>query len=99
MNGIPTRIVIEGMFGLGFGNWPGFEAHAVERDKPFFSETGYRSFLGIHADPCAGLSPDDFCRRVIEQHIAKECKGKLRKWTDWVERRRATQPSRAPERS
>jgi len=47
----------------------------------------YRLFLGIYADPFAGLTPDEFCRKVIEQHIAKECKGKLRNWTDWDGRR------------
>lgn len=38
--------------------------------------------------PFAGLTPDEFCRKVIEAHIAKECKGKLGRWTDWVDRHR-----------
>src|ERR1035438_5525071 len=44
---IPVRVTMDGMFGIcaSMNVWPGFAAHAVEYDKPFLSETGYRSFL------------------------------------------------------
>jgi hypothetical protein len=58
--------------------WPGFSAHAVEPDKPFFSETGFRSFIGVHAESSPGITPDVFAREVIAAHIRGECKGKLR---------------------
>jgi len=58
--------------------WPGFGAYAVDADKPFFSETGYRSFLGLHAEMVPGLTPDAFAREVIASHIRGECKGRLR---------------------
>lgn len=73
------RIAIDGMFGIGscFCAWPGFSAHAIEHDKPFLSETGYRSFLGLHAELPPGQTPDSFARLIIETHIRHELKGKL----------------------
>ncbi|MDX0174517.1 hypothetical protein [Sinorhizobium meliloti] len=80
VNGLRVRIEMDGMFGIGcgFGYWPGFAAHAVDHLRPFISETGYRSFLGIHADPAPGLTPDAFAAKVIAGHIRGELKGKLR---------------------
>lgn len=77
---VRVRIELEGVFGVGasFTYWPGFSAHAVDRDAPFLSETGYRSFLGIHADPLAGLTPDAFCTRAIEAYVTASLKGTLR---------------------
>ena len=58
-----TRVLINmsGVFGLCSGTvfWPGFKADCVDVAKPFISETGYRSFLGINAKPTLGLKPDD----------------------------------------
>ena len=73
------RIERDGLFGIGsgFSFWPGFAAHAVEWDRPFLSETGYRSFLGIHAAPVPGLTPDAFAAKVIAAHVARELKGRL----------------------
>lgn len=78
VNDIRVRIELEGMFGIGsgFSFWPGFSAHAVEHDRPFLSSTGYRSFLGIHADPVPGLTPDEFASKVITSHIERELKGR-----------------------
>ncbi|MCW8087720.1 hypothetical protein [Sabulicella glaciei] len=78
--GMRVRIEMDGMFGIGcgFGYWPGFAARAVDHLRPFISETGYRSFLGIHADPAPGLTPDMFAAKVIAGHIRGEFKGKLR---------------------
>ena len=77
---MPVHIQMDGMLGLGarVSVWPGFSANTVEPDKPFFSETGYRSFLGVHAHLVPGLTPDEFAREVIAAHIKGDCKGKLR---------------------
>jgi hypothetical protein len=78
---MPVRIEQDGMFGVGSSSmfWPGFGAHAVDYDKPFLSETGFRSFIGFHADLVPGITPDVFAREVIQSHIAKDRKGKLGK--------------------
>lgn len=74
-----VRIELEGMFGIGsgFSFWPGFAAHAVDYDWPFLSETGYRSFLGIHAEPQPDLTPDSLTRNVISAYVERELKEKL----------------------
>lgn len=75
-----VRIVMNGIFGIASSicYWPGFGAYVVDQARPFLSETGYRSFLGIHADPAPGLTTEEFARKVIEIHVAQELKGKLR---------------------
>ena len=77
---MPVRIRMDGMLGIcqSMSMWPGFSANVVEPEKPFFSETGFRSFIGVHAEPHAGITPDEFAREVIVAHIKGECKGKLR---------------------
>ncbi|MEA2823004.1 MAG: hypothetical protein QOJ86_5008 [Bradyrhizobium sp.] len=74
-----VRIEMDGLFGVGahFMTWPGFGAHAVEWDKPFISETGYRSFLGLHGELCEGQSTEAFAAAVIEAHVARTLKGRL----------------------
>ena len=73
-----VRIELDGMFGITSSvcYWPGFSAHALDFDRPFLSATGYRSFLGIHADPVPDLMPDEFARKVIAAYIARDLKGK-----------------------
>lgn len=75
-----VRIALDGLFGIAssFAFWPGFAAHAVDYDRPFISQTGYRNFLGIHAAPVPGLTPDAFTAKVIAAHIERELKGRLR---------------------
>ncbi|SMD15103.1 hypothetical protein [Rhizobium sp. RU36D] len=75
-----VRIDMDGMFGIGgrFMTWMNFSANAVDHDKPFLSETGYRSFLGLNAVIVPDLTPETFATKVIETHIAKELKGRLR---------------------
>jgi len=77
--GMRVRIEMDGVFGIAatFVYWPGFSAHAVERARPFLSETGYRSFLGIHADRVPGLTPDSFAAKVIASHVQCELRGRL----------------------
>jgi hypothetical protein len=97
MGTMPVRIEQDGMFGLGMGSssYSGFGAHAVDYQKPFISETGYRCFIGCHADMSPGITPDVFARRMVEAYVAKECKGKLRKiersYVDREMERRASQ--------
>jgi hypothetical protein len=75
-----VRIELDGMYGLGIHHlfWPGFAAHAVDEDRPFLSETGYRSFIGIHADPAPGLATDEFVSKIITTYVTRELKGRLR---------------------
>lgn len=77
--GARVRIEMDGIFGLFAitGFWLSFTAHAVDFDRPFISETGYRSFLGIHAEPVPGITPDAFAEKVIAGHVAREMKGRL----------------------
>lgn len=76
-----VRIEFEGMFGIAssFMPWPGFSAHALEWDKPFLSETGYRSFLGVGGALEPGYTPESFCAAIIEAYVTRELKGRLRK--------------------
>lgn len=82
---IDVRITIDGIFGIGCGVlfWPGFRIHAVDYDKPFLSETGYRSFLGIAAMPQPGLMPDEFVTEVLHTYREKELKGKALPIDPW----------------
>lgn len=74
-----ARIRIDGLFGIasGYFVWPGFDAHAVELDKPYISETGYRSFIGLSWELEPGYTPDRFVTAVIEAHVRRELKGRL----------------------
>lgn len=75
-----VEIALEGLFGLTWStyHWLGFGAYAVDWDKPFLSETGFRSFIAISARLVPGYAPDRFAREIIESFIARENKGKLR---------------------
>jgi hypothetical protein len=77
---VPVHIKMDGMLGIcqSMSLWPGFSANVIAPDKPFLSETGYRSFIGVHGDAAPGTTPDEFARDVIAAHIRGECKGKLR---------------------
>jgi hypothetical protein len=74
-----VRIEMDGRYGIGasYCPWMNFSANAVDWDKPFLSETGYRSFLGIHANLVPGMTPDGFAAEVIEAHVRKHLKGRL----------------------
>jgi hypothetical protein len=95
LGGIPVRVEQEGMFGVGarVGVWLGFAVHAVDYQKPFLSETGYRSFLGCHADMAPGIAPDAFARKIIQAYITRDCKGKLHRiGQSYIERRPGGRP-------
>lgn len=77
--GTSARIAMNGVFGIGssVSFWHGFAARSVDASKPFISETGYRSFLGVHADAVSDMMPDAFVRSVLESFKARELKGRL----------------------
>lgn len=77
--GMALNVEMTGMFGIGATAMPylGFSVRAVDLSKPFLSETGYRSFLGVSVAPEAGMTTADFVCRVVEIHVAEELKGKL----------------------
>ena len=52
-----VRIEMDGLFGIGscFTPWLNFCACVVDRDKPFLSSTGFRSFLGCRSQPGSHL--------------------------------------------
>ena len=58
-------------------HWLGFAAYAVEYDRPFLSETGYRSFVAIGGELEPGFTPDRFAAEVIGAHVRCELKGCL----------------------
>jgi hypothetical protein len=74
-----VRITMDGIFGIASNvyHWIGFSARAVELDKPFLSETGYRSFIAIGGALEPGFTPDSFAREVIAAHVKHALKGKL----------------------
>lgn len=74
VQGMRVRIALGGIFSLAssVSYWPGFAAHIVDHGQPFFSETGYRSFLGLEADAAPGLTPDAFTGTVIAQCIKEQ---------------------------
>jgi len=83
VEGMRVRVELEGLFGIGasFCYWPGFKAYIVDRDLPFFSETGFRSFLGSHAQACP-MTPEEFVTETLSGHIRS-----LRKTRPVVQRR------------
>ena len=74
-----AKIEAPGIFGgLHFDRfWLGFDAHAVDRDRPFLSESGFRSFLSVGAPPWPNITVDLFCRGIIDAHVRDVLKGKL----------------------
>ena len=73
--GMQVQIEARGLFGVcGYAS---FNAHAVDFDRPFLSETGYRSFLGYGPCGVPGLTVDAYARRVIEGHVQAELRGRL----------------------
>jgi hypothetical protein len=77
--GMRVRIGMDGIIGIGghYIAWLGFDAHAVEWNKPFLSETGYRSFVAPRGELLPGMTPDRFAAEVIAAHVKHGLKGKL----------------------
>lgn len=78
VDGMKVRIEQDGIFATGSHAmfWLAFSAHAVDYYKPFLSETGYRSFIGIFAPPEPGVTPEDFAKGAIRGQLNREHKGK-----------------------
>lgn len=76
--GMRVRIEMDGLFGIGapYSPWMNFSANAIDWGRPFLSPTGYRSFLGIHADLMPNMTPDRFAVSVIENYVRVQLKGK-----------------------
>jgi len=75
VRGCQVRIEYQGLYGIcGFQ----FSASAVEWDRPFLSDTGYRSFM-LHGIDVSGGVPtvDVLIADLLEQHIDRELKGRL----------------------
>jgi hypothetical protein len=74
-----VRIEMDGIFGAGSFHmpWCGFAAHAIDRNKPFLNETGYRSFLGVGGDLRPGFAPEIYVHEIIAAHVKRDLAGKL----------------------
>jgi len=79
-DGMRVRAAMVGIFGIGASAafWMGFVAFAVDRCRPFLSESGYRSFLGCSIDLAPGVMPDVRAATVIRHYVAHELKGRLK---------------------
>ncbi len=78
--GMEARVELDGLFGIGsfYDFWPGFKAYAVNRRKPFISDTGFRSFSGYgYSELIPGLTPDQFVGEMLTNHIENQLGGKL----------------------
>ncbi len=78
-SGVSVRMETDGIFGVGtrYILLPGFYAHAIDFDKPFISETGYRSFIGFGANIEPGVTIEAFAKALIEYHVSHTLKGRL----------------------
>jgi len=76
---------MEDMLGIeaSSGFWLGFAAHAVDPGKPFYSETGFRSFLGVQAPLQAEISPEVFATQVLESHFDRPLRRRLAPLAAW----------------
>lgn len=75
VGGMRIRIEQDGIFGVcsGWDFWMAFGAHIVDQDKPFLSETGYRSFLSYYGPmKPGGITPDQFARSACAEYIEEE---------------------------
>lgn len=79
VTGAAVRIEMDGLFGIGSSTcfWLGFSAHAIDWQRPFISETGYRSYLGIGADPVPGLTPVAYAEQCVMAYVRRELRGRL----------------------
>jgi hypothetical protein len=75
--GARVRVEMEGIFGLAAAPLPGFVVMAMDYDKPFLSETGFKSFLGYQVALTPGALPDEHARTVIEAYIRERLRGRL----------------------
>jgi|APEBP8051073178_1049388.scaffolds.fasta_scaffold12662_2 hypothetical protein len=76
-----VRIEMDGLFGIGATHmsWLSFSAHAIEQSRPFLSDTGYRSFMGVGGALRSGYTPDAFAASIVEAFVERDLKGRLKK--------------------
>lgn len=79
VKGIQVEITIDGMFGIGATSmiYAGFGAKAVDWNKSFISETGYRSFLGCAVTPQKEMTTEDFAKTVITHFLEHDRQGQF----------------------
>ena len=78
-----VRVEIEHLCGLGmFGEnlLPHFSIHIVDKEKPFLSHTGYRSFFCTLHDTEPGVTVADAIGRILREYVQREMKGKLERY-------------------
>lgn len=77
--GLHARVDMGSMFGIGATAMPylGFSVRAVDPNRPFLSETGYRSFLGCTVPAECGMTTEGFVRRILESFVTRDLRGKL----------------------
>jgi hypothetical protein len=70
---------LDGVFGIGATalEFPGFTAHVADRDAPFLSDTGFRSFLGFTMPMTPGMTVESYIREAITHQVKTELKGQL----------------------
>ena len=69
---------MQSMLGIAsYSHWLGFSAYAVRQDAPFLSETGFRSFLGVHAPLWPDMDPKAFAEAVIASYVRDALGGRL----------------------
>jgi hypothetical protein len=74
------QIEVDHFCGLGsYGEnlLPHFAIHIVEKNRPFLSHTGYRSFFAQLFDTEPGITVSDAISRVLRAYVQQEMKGKL----------------------
>ena len=78
IEGIEVRVEMDGVLGIAsHSHWLGFAIHAINWDRSFLSETGYRSFLGVHAQPMEGLRVDTFVGMILNLYLIRELGGRM----------------------
>lgn len=77
--GMQIAVEMGGMFNIGATSTPfsGFSVCACDPSRPFLSETGYRSFLGVTVSPENGMTTERFVQRVVAAHVGIALNGKL----------------------
>jgi hypothetical protein len=82
IDGMAVRCVLpRGLVSRNGARWPEFDVHAVDRQKPFLSGTGFRSFSSLgwfpSPDNDGPVTVDVYVRTIIERYVTRDLKGSL----------------------